>query len=61
MPIIKGDTHLASCAGDGLVQVHNLVRNVSTTFTHHHASVTEVETEPGNPDLMITSSDDCTG
>lgn len=59
--VTKGDTKIASCAGDGLVKVHDLVHTATTTFDHHCASVNELEIEPGSPNLILSSSDDCTG
>jgi WD40 repeat protein len=52
---------LASCAGDAEVRLHDLASGAHSTFSHHGSRVKKLVTEPGNPHLLISCSEDGTG
>lgn len=52
---------LASCAGDGEVRLHDVAAARAAVFSHHSSRVKKMVTEPGNPHLLITCSEDGTG
>jgi hypothetical protein len=52
---------LASCAGDAEVRLHDLTSGSRSVFDHHGSRVKKMVTEPGNPHLIISCSEDGTG
>ncbi|KAK9805564.1 hypothetical protein WJX72_005219 [[Myrmecia] bisecta] len=56
----SSDGQAVSCAGDGEVQIHNLERLSHETFRYHTGRVKKLLVEPGNPNLIISGSEDGT-
>lgn len=55
-----GDRFIATGAMDALVQLHDREAGTSETYGYHDGRVKEVETEPGNPHLFFSASEDGT-
>lgn len=51
---------IATCAGDGAVILHDLASGSQSVFNHHMGRVKKLVTEPGNPHLIISCSEDGT-
>ncbi|WIA19127.1 hypothetical protein OEZ85_003775 [Tetradesmus obliquus] len=51
---------LASCAGDAEVRLHDLASGARSVFSHHGSRVKKLVTEPGNPHLLLSCSEDGT-
>lgn len=52
---------LASCAGDAEVRLHDLASGARSVFSHHGSRVKKLVTEPSNPHLLLSCSEDGTG
>eukprot|EP00878_Enallax_costatus_P038337 GHUV01043543.1.p1 GENE.GHUV01043543.1~~GHUV01043543.1.p1 ORF type:complete len:183 (+),score=24.75 GHUV01043543.1:726-1274(+) len=62
MPTTGGSSQplVATCAGDGEIRLHDMYTGCKSVYNHHMSRVKKLVTEPGNPNLLISCSEDGT-